>query len=342
MNFIKVLVRNMSQTKKWEPLKKVGIIGVPFEKGQKKYGVSVAPAAMRSSGLIEQLEEIDGLDIKDYGDIDVGSFEEPVNVDNMAHLPLVSDCNRKLSERVAKILKDGRVAVTIGGDHSIGVGTVDGHYSVNNDMILIWVDAHADINTNKTSDSGSVHGMPVALLVKELSDYWPYLPTMDWQVPKFSIKNLGYIGLRSVDKYERLAIEKYNVPAFAMEDVEEYGIKKSIHHVLQILDPEGTKPIHVSFDIDSLDALEAPSTGTPVRGGLSLREAINLMEIVHSTGRLRAIDLVEINPALGNEVDRRRTIEAGLTVLKAALGFSRRGTAPRNISDLPIQTHNNN
>ncbi|GBP66790.1 Arginase-2, mitochondrial [Eumeta japonica] len=100
-------------------------------------------------------------------------------------------------------------------------GSVDGHYRVNEDMILIWMDAHADINTNKTSGSGSVHGMPVALLVKELADYWPYLPTMDWQIPKFSIKNLGYIGLRSVDRYERLVIEKYNVPCFAMEDIDE-------------------------------------------------------------------------------------------------------------------------
>lgn len=331
----------MSQAKKWEPLKKVGIIGVPFEKGQKKYGVSIAPAALRAAGLIEQLKEIDGLDVKDYGDIETVLSEETVKVDNMAHLPLVSECNRRLSQRISEVLRDDRMVITIGGDHSIGVGTVDGHYNVNEDMILIWVDAHADINTNKTSDSGSVHGMPVALLVKELSDYWPYLPTMDWQVPRFSIKNLAYVGLRSVDKYERLAIEKYNVPTFAMEDIEEHGIQKSIKHILQVLDPTNSRPIHVSFDIDSLDALEAPSTGTPVRGGLTLREAICLMEIIYTTGRLRAFDLVEINPALGNETDRKRTIEAGLAILRAALGFSRRGSAPRDVLDLPIQTNNN-
>ncbi|KAH9633973.1 hypothetical protein HF086_001175 [Spodoptera exigua] len=305
----------MSQEKKWEPLKKVGIIGVPFEKGQKKYGVSVAPAALRYAGLIQQLSEIDGLDVKDYGDIETPGIEE-VKMENMAHLAPVSACNKKLSKRVSEVLRDDRVVVTIGGDHSIGVGTVDGHYQVNNDMILIWVDAHADINTNKTSDSGSVHGMPVALLVKEFC---------------------RYIGLRSVDHYERLAIEKYKIPTFAMEDVEEHGIKKSIEHVLKKLDPENKRPIHVSFDIDSLDALEAPSTGTPVRGGLSLREAINLMEIIYATGRLRAVDLVEINPAIGDESDRKKTIEAGLCVLKAALGFSRRGTAPRGVIDLPVQ-----
>ncbi|XP_038209517.1 arginase-1 [Zerene cesonia] len=286
-------------------------------------------------------KETNGLDVKDYGDIDIPTSHEDVGVDNMVSLPLVSACNHNVSKKVSQVLRDGRLAVTIGGDHSIGVGTVDGHYNVNEDMILIWVDAHADINTNKTSESGSVHGMPVALLVKELSDYWPYLPTMDWQVPKFSIKNLGYIGLRSVDHYERLAIEKYKVPTFAMEDVEDHGIEKSINNILHVLDPGQEKPIHVSFDIDSLDALEAPSTGTPVRGGLTLREGIKLMEIIHSTGRLRALDLVEINPAIGNDSDRKRTIEAGLCILKAALGFSRRGTAPRGVSDLPVQTHHN-
>lgn len=340
MNFIRIFFRNMSQMK---PIKKVGIIGVPFEKGQKKYGVSVAPAAMRYAGLLDKLKEIDGLDVKDYGDVDTHAGLEASqtavkNVENMSDLALVSACNKRLSEKVSKVLRDGRIAVTIGGDHSIGVGTVDGHYNVNEDMILIWVDAHADLNTNKTSGSGSVHGMPVALLVKELSDYWPYLPTMDWQVPKFSIKNLGYIALRSVDSYERLAIEKYNVPTFAMEDIDKHGIVNSIQHVLQVLDPEQKRPIHVSFDIDALDALEAPSTGTPVRGGLTLREGITLMELIHATGRLRAVDLVEINPALGSGADRDRTLEAGVAVLRAALGFSRRGTAPRDKLDLPIQT----
>ncbi|XP_049887662.1 arginase-2, mitochondrial isoform X2 [Pectinophora gossypiella] len=325
----------MSRSQRWAPLQRVGVVGVPFEKGQKKYGVSVAPAAMRSAGLIDQLKEIEGLDVVDYGDVEVAPCEEKANVDNMACLPQVSACNMTLSKTVSRIISDNRVAITIGGDHSIGVGTVDGHYKVNEDMILIWVDAHSDINTNKTSSSGSVHGMPVALLVKELADYWPYLPTMDWQVPKFSIKSLGYIGLRSVDNYERLLIEKYEIPAFAMEDIDQHGIQQSIKHVLRTLDPESKRPIHVSFDIDSLDALEAPSTGTPVRGGLTLREGICLMETIHSTGRLRAIDLVEINPALGSDADRRRTIEAGLCILKAALGFSRRGTAPRGVLDLP-------
>ncbi|GBP66788.1 Arginase-2, mitochondrial [Eumeta japonica] len=117
-----------------------------------------------------------------------------------------------------------------------------------------------------------------------------------------------------------------------------HGIRNSVRYVLDLLDPTKSKPIHVSFDIDALDAIVAPSTGTPVRGGLTLREGITVMEMLHATGRLRAVDLVEINPALGDDADRRHTLEAGLCILKAALGFSRRGTAPANVLDLPLQT----
>lgn len=320
-----------------QPLKKVGIVGVPFEKGQKKYGVSVGPAALRSAGLIKELLEIENLEVQDYGDIETTSDHNtkiPEGL-NMLNLPMISECNKNLSAKVSQIVKDGRVVVTIGGDHSIGLGTVNGHRKVNKDLILIWIDAHADINTNQTSGSGSVHGMPVALLAKELSNYWPQLPTMDWHVPDFSLTKLGYIGLRSVDEYERLILQKYNVPAYAMEDIDEIGVKKAVKNILNKLDPKQEKPIHVSFDIDSLDPLEAPSTGTPVRGGLTLREGVCIMEQLYETGRIRGIDLVEVNPAIGSDADRRNTIEAGIAILKAGLGYTRRGTAPKGVKDIP-------
>lgn len=145
----------------------------------------------------------------------------------------------------------------------IGVATVDGHIRAKSENIaLLWIDAHADLNTNKTSSTGNTHGMPVALLAKELSDYWPYLPGMDWQKPVISIRNVAYIGLRSVDSYERLIIEKLGINAFGMEDIERYGIDTILNMALDRVDPDRNKSIHVSYDIDSLDTLEAPSTGT--------------------------------------------------------------------------------
>lgn len=257
----------------------------------------------------------------------------------MSHLGDVAACTNRLSESVQKVLKDGRRVLTLGGDHSLGIGTIDGHVKVMQNVAVIWVDAHADLNTNKTSESGNVHGMPVALLTSELSDYWPHLPGMDWQQPMLSIRNVAYIGLRSVDRYERLVIEKFGITAFGMEDVERYGIHDVISMAIDKIDPDGVKSLHVSFDIDSLDPLEAPSTGTAVRGGLSLREAIHIMEEVHRTHRLNAIDLVEVNPYIGNVRDVKLTIEAAIHIIQAALGYSRRGLkVPKGVTDMPLQT----
>ncbi|KAL2720442.1 hypothetical protein V1478_010708 [Vespula squamosa] len=316
---------------------KVGIIGVPFEKGQQKKGVALGPKIIRDTGLIKELEVL-GLDVRDYGDI-MYEAEGTGNVKNMTHLGDVAACTRLLSEQVQRILNDGRCVLTLGGDHSVGIGTIDGHVKAMKDVAVLWVDAHADLNTNKTSESGNVHGMPVALLTTELSDYWPHLPGMEWQKPMLSIRNVAYIGLRSVDSYERLVIEKFGISAFGMEDVERFGIHNTISMALDRIDPEGLKSLHVSFDIDSLDPLEAPSTGTAVRGGLNLREAIHIMEEVHRTHRLNAIDLVEVNPYIGDQRDVKLTTEAAIYIIQAALGYSRRGLkVPKGVTDMPLQT----
>ncbi|KAL0102917.1 hypothetical protein PUN28_018305 [Cardiocondyla obscurior] len=316
---------------------KVGIIGVPFDKGQEKEGVARGPEVIRAAKLIDELKILE-LDVRDYGDV----LYNPDNINdikNMSHLNHVASCTSSLSEQVQQVLRDGRQALIIGGDHSLSIGSIDGHVKERQDVAVIWVDAHADLNTNKTSESGNVHGMPVALLTSELADYWPYLPGMDWQIPVLSIRNVAYIGLRSIDRYERLVIEKFGITAYGMEDIERYGIHDVIHMTLNKIDPHNTKSLHVSFDIDVLDPLEAPSTGTPVRGGLSLREAIHLMEEVHRTQRLSAIDIVEVNPQIGDERDVKKTVQAAIHIIQAALGYTRRGLkVPKDITDMPLQT----
>ncbi|XP_046749030.1 arginase-2, mitochondrial isoform X2 [Diprion similis] len=306
------------------------------EISSEKVGVAKGPHVIRAAGLVKELETL-GIDIKDYGDL---SYEvEDVAVNNMTHLGHFAGCTKCLSEKVEEILNDGRQVLTLGGDHSLGVGSIDAHVKVKKNVAVLWIDAHADLNTNATSESGNVHGMPVALLTKELSDYWPYLPGMDWQKPVLSIKNVGYIGLRSVDRYERLVIEKFGINAYGIRDVEQYGIHDVVHMALSKVDPENNKSIHVSFDIDSLDPLEAPSTGTPVRGGLTLREGIHLMEEIYNTGRLNAVDLVEVNPHIGTERDVTKTVEAAIQIIQAAFGYNRRGLkVPAGIDDIPLQT----
>ncbi|XP_044578067.1 arginase, hepatic [Cotesia glomerata] len=319
--------------------RKVGIIGVPFDKGQKKQGVGLGPDAIRKAGLIQGLESI-GLDVKDYGDVKYETNSKE-GIDNMDHLNEVAACTYKVSEMFEKVLKDGRTPVTLGGDHSLTVGTVDAHVKSkgSNNVVLLWVDAHADLNTNKTSSSGNAHGMPVALIASELSDYWPHLPGMDWQKPMLSIRNIAYIGLRSVDMYERLVIEKFGITAFGIDDVERLGIHQVVNMALEKLDPHSEKSIHVTFDIDALDPLEAPSTGTSVRGGLTIREGIHLLEQVYRTGRLNAIELVEVNPLLSDAKGAELTAGAAVLLLQAALGNNRRGLrAPEGITDMPLQT----
>ncbi|XP_011635296.1 arginase, hepatic [Pogonomyrmex barbatus] len=316
---------------------KVGIIGVPFDKGQEKKGVAQGPKAIREANLIDELKKLE-LDVRDYGDIHY-KINNKNDIKNMIHLNHVASCTSSLSEQIRQVLRDNRQILTIGGDHSVSIGSIDGHVKEKQDVAVIWVDAHADLNTNKTSESGNVHGMPVALLTSELADYWPYLPGMDWQMPMLSIRNVAYIGLRSVDRYERLVIEKFGITAYGMEDIERYGIHHVIHMALNKIDPHNSKSLHVSFDIDSLDPLEAPSTGTPVRGGLSLREGIHLMEEIHRTSRLNAIDLVEVNPDIGSKQDVKFTVQAAIHIIQAALGYTRRGLkVPEGVTDLPLQT----
>ncbi|XP_033608705.1 arginase-1 isoform X2 [Cryptotermes secundus] len=315
---------------------RIGVLGVPFDKGQLKGGVGSGPEAFRKLGLIEELQHL-GCDVKDFGDV-VYEQIDGLMVENMTALGHIAACQKEVSDSVIHILNEGRMCLTIGGDHSCGIGTIDGHVKVKGNIALLWVDAHADLNTNATSSTGNIHGMPVALLAKELSDYWPYLPGMDWQQPRLSIRNIAYIGLRDIDSYERLVIDKFSITAFGMEDVERYGIIEVTNMALRRIDPNNNLPLHVSFDIDSLDALEAPSTGTPVRGGLTLREGIQIMEESYRTQRLSAVDLVEVNPRLGSPSDVRITLEAAKHIIRAASGYSRRGHSPENVCDLPQQT----
>lgn len=175
-----------------------------------------------------------------------------------------------------KIIKDDCVCLTLGGDHSIGLGSVDGHARAlkNKELALLWIDAHADINIGQSTPTGNVHGMPVSLMVQELAHHWTSVPGLDWLKPRLSLKNVAYIGLRSVDPFERAVINKYGITAFGMDDVQYYGIRNVIKMALNKIDPDGVRSLHVSFDIDSLDALEAPSTGTAGKNITEIREYI--------------------------------------------------------------------
>lgn len=230
-------------------------------------------------------------------------------------------------------MQDERICVTLGGDHALGIGTVNGASQVHPDLAVLWIDAHSDINTPLTTDSGNIHGMSVSFFVKELQPYLTQIPDFaSWTQPRVSARNIAFIGLRDVDPAEATILEMLGIAAFSMRDVDQYGIQKVTEMALsRISHGNKMRPIHVSYDIDSICDSVVRSTGTPVPGGLTLREGITLMEMIHDTRRLVSLDLVEVNPLLGSEDDAVTTVRAAKQIIVAALGNSRGGNALNSI-----------
>ncbi|TKW55548.1 Arginase [Colletotrichum tanaceti] len=246
---------------------------------------------------------------------------------NMKNPKAVSAVTQRIADQVYQQSRLGRLTLTLGGDHSIAIGTIAGSAKatrerLGRDIAVIWVDAHADINTPETSDSGNVHGMPVAFVTglakEQRPEYFGWLRDEHM----LSLKKLVYIGLRDVDPGEKRILRENGVKAFSMFDIDRYGIGRVMEMALAHIGSD--TPIHLSFDVDALDPMWAPSTGTPVRGGLTLREGDYICECVHETGSLVALDLVEVNPSLAADQEgaASETVRAGCSLVRCALGES--------------------
>ncbi|KAA8899495.1 arginase [Sphaerosporella brunnea] len=319
----------------------LGVVAVGFSGGQGKSGVDAAPQALIEAGLLTALHEDLGFTIHHDGRVhDYTEYKpssDPPLVVADAKMPMlrpktVSAVTRALSEQVYEHAKEGRLVLTLGGDHSIAVGSISGvakavKQRLGKDLAVIWVDAHADINTPHSSGSGNIHGMPVAFLAglakppKEDPSVFGWLD----QEHHISPKKLVYIGLRDVDVPEKKILKENGIKAFSMHDVDRYGIGKIMDMALEYV---GDSPIHLSFDVDALDPMWAPSTGTPVRGGLTLREGDFICECVHESGALVAMDLVEVNPHILDTtgftglMGASETVRAGCSLVRCALGES--------------------
>jgi len=281
--------------------------------------------ALIESGLADQLR--DDLEYNIHFDDKVHSYDELMPSSDPPHRNMlkpraVSAVTEALSKQVYDHAKEGRFVLTLGGDHSIAIGTISGtakaiRERLGREMAVIWVDAHADINTPETSDSGNIHGMPVAFLTGLASDK-PDAP-FGWlkDEHRVSVKKLVYIGLRDVDRGEKKILRENGIKAFSMHDIDRHGIGKVMDMALGWIGSD--TPIHLSLDIDALDPRFAPSTGTAVRGGLTLREGDFIAECVHETGSLVALDLVEVNPSL-EEAGAAETVRSGVSIVRCALG----------------------
>ncbi|KAG1803858.1 Ureohydrolase [Suillus plorans] len=320
--------------------KTVAILGCPFSGGQPKPGVDKGPIHLVQAGLINQVEELGWHVVFDghhqFEDVSPPPNSIQVNgtsdavVDtaldaSIARLRsplLVAQVCKSVASAVQAHAEMGRLPVTLGGDHSLAMGTISGTLRAYDQACVIWIDAHADINTIYSTDTGNIHGMPLSFLLK-LNPPAPspdsVLAKFDW-VSHLPAERLVYIGLRDVDKGEKEILKKHNIKAFSMHDVDRYGIGKVVEMALDHVNPQRDRPIHLSFDVDALDPSVAPSTGTPVRGGLTFREGHYICEAIHETGLLVALDLMEVNPALEDAESVRQTVTVGCSLVRSALG----------------------
>jgi arginase len=281
---------------------RVDVIGVPMDLGADRRGVDMGPSAIRYAGLNAAIEAL-GITTRDRGNVPVRVAEEASPEEASAkYFPIIAEACDVLAGLVEDTVRDGAFPLVLGGDHSIAMGTLAGVTRARGRAPgIIWVDAHGDINTPITSPTGNVHGMPVHFALKAAS---------------VDPARIVFIGLRDVDAGEKRAIRELGVKAFTMSDIDRLGMANVIAEALAIA-ADGPASLHVSFDMDGIDPTEAPGVGTPVRGGISYREAHFLMEAVAESGALGSLEITEINPILDNQ---NQTAILAVELVLSALG----------------------
>lgn len=283
-----------------ETAKIVNLIGFPMDLGADRRGVDMGPSAIRIAGIKEKLEKL-GYKVVDSGDIFIQIMERQRIVNpKLKYLNEILKTSRTLAGKVEKVLEKGQFPLCIGGDHSMAIGSIAGISSYCKRKGLkfgvIWIDAHADMNTDESSPSGNIHGMPLAAALGLGNEK---LVTFYGFSPKVLPDNCALIGIRSIDQMERLNIKKVKPSVYTMSDIDKLGIHRVISRVLKQF-RENVDHIHVSFDLDSVDPSVAPGVGTPVPGGLSYRETHLLMESIADCGCISSLGVAEVNPILDN------------------------------------------
>jgi arginase len=297
--------------------RKIRVIGVPLDLGQSRRGVDMGPSAVRVAGLEMRLEEL-GHVVEDGGNVAVAIPEQKsAGNPHAKYLKEITATCTKQAELVIKALEGGIVPLVLGGDHSVGAGTVSGvaeFYRRKNQKIgLIWIDAHTDINTPESSPSGNVHGMPLAAIMglgpPELANILNFSP-------KVRPDNCVLVGVRDIDAIERENVRRSGIHVFTMRDIDERGMRNVMETAVRIAG-DGTVGYHVSLDMDWVDPEDAPGVGTPVRGGATYREAHLAMEIIADYGRMLSFEIVEVNPVID---EHNRTADLAVELALSAFG----------------------
>jgi arginase len=299
------------------PHSQIAIIGAPLDLGQGRRGVDMGPSALRVASLNARLKSL-GYEVEDLGNIAVEQAEAWPEGDPQAkYLAQIAAACDQLASQVEDALARGAMPLVLGGDHSVAIGTVSGisrHFRERNQQVgLIWLDAHADMNTPETSPSGNIHGMPLACLVgmgpAELVDLMGYRP-------KIAAQNTVIVGLREVDMTERPQVRQSGVRAFTMRDIDERGLRAVMEEAIRAAS-DGTAGFHCSLDMDFVDPKDAPGVGTAVRGGATYREAHLAMEMICDSRRMTSMEVVEVNPVLD---EANRTADLAVELIMSGLG----------------------
>ena len=293
-------------------MRKVSVLGAPLDLGTERRGVDMGPSALRYSGLDERLEGI-GVKVEDLGNVEAEMPEiAPIELEKARFLPAILATCSSIAGRVRDIAQeDGSLPLVLGGDHSIAMGTIAGLHAVYGQGGVLWIDAHGDLNRPETSPTGNVHGMPLAAALGacgfELEGFAP--------APWVDAERVALVGVRSLDPGEKDLVRDLGLTVLTMADIDRRGIAGVMHDAMRTVDGPGY--VHVSLDVDVCDPEIAPGVGTPVRGGLSYREAHLAMELLAEWDRLTSLEVVEVNPILDHAGE---TGQLAVELVASALG----------------------
>ena len=319
----------MSDVSKSDLTKRIAVLGAPLEIGASQRGTLMGPAALRTAGLLTVLDRL-GFAVKDHGDLSVAGVADLDDAlpDNARHYREIQRWTRTLSARAYELAHSGVIPIFLGGDHSLSMGSVNGvarHCrETGRELFVLWLDAHADYNTPATTVTGNMHGMSAAFLCGE-----PGLDGLLGQEPRISIDpgQLELFGIRSLDRLENDLLRHRRVSVADMRQIDEFGVGVLIRRVIDKVQAcQGV--LHVSFDVDFLDPDVAPGVGTTVPGGATYREAHLVMEMLHDSGLVQSVDIVELNPFLD---ERGRTARAAVELIGSLFG--------QQIADRPTPTN---
>lgn len=295
---------------------KIHLIGVPLDLGGRRHGTALGPQAIRYAAqdidLSRKLRQL-GHTIIDEGNLAVPEPEPTPSDPHLKNLEQILNVCERLATMVGNCSGPDDFPLVVGGDHSLSLGSVAGAVKARGPVGVIWIDAHADFNTDQTTPSGNIHGMPLAALIGRGNQR---LVNMSGFSPKVVPTNIAVFGSRDLDPDERELLRQAQVRVITMKDIDRIGLPAAIARALEIA-TDGTRGVHVSFDMDAVDPCEAPGVGTPVPGGITYREAHLAMELIADSGKMTSLDITEVNPILDHE---NRTARLAVEFVLSALG----------------------